>query len=353
MNKDSKIFVAGGAGLVGSAITRKLLSHGYSNLLLPSIDELDLRNQSEVEAFFSHNKPDYVFLCAAKVGGIIANNTYKADFIYDNLAIAMNVINFSYKYSVKKLLNLGSSCIYPKNAPQPLKEEYLLTGLLEETNEPYAIAKIAAIKLCNSFNFQYKTNFISLMPTNLYGLNDNYNLETSHVLPAIIRKMILAKAVYDNNYELIRRNLKHSKLGWDLYYNDNLSEKEIDELLIKIGINKSSLTLWGSGKVYREFMHSDDLASACLFFMNNIDSHQVPHGFANIGTGIDLTIAQLSNLIAQKIDYKGLINFDSSKPDGTYRKLMDVSLANSLTWYAKIDIETGVQKVIDEYLLSF
>lgn len=353
MKKDSKIFVAGSAGLVGSAVTRKLLAEGYTNLLLPSIEELDLRRQNEVEEYFEKNRPEFVFLCAAKVGGIMANNTYKAEFIYDNLSIAMNVIHCSYKYKAQKLLNLGSSCIYPKNAPQPLKEEYLLTGLLEETNEPYAIAKIAAIKLCNSYNFQYKTNYISLMPTNLYGLNDNYNLETSHVLPAIVRKMVLAKAVHEDNYDLIRRNLRHSKLGWGLVYTDQMSDKDIDELLMKIGINKSSLSLWGSGKVYREFMHSDDLASACLFFMNNIDSHQVPQGFANIGTGTDITIAELANIIAQKIDYKGLINFDASKPDGTYKKLMDVSMANSLNWKATLDINSGVDKVINEYLVSF
>jgi GDP-L-fucose synthase len=303
MNKNSTIYVAGHKGMVGSAITRKLAKEGFHNLILRDSAELDLRNQSSVNAFFTAERPEYVFLAAAKVGGIMANNLYRAEFLYDNLMIEANVIHAAYKSGVKKLLFLGSSCIYPKLAPQPLKEESLLTGLLEETNEPYAIAKIAGIKLCDAYRSQYACNFISAMPTNLYGPNDNYDLKTSHVLPALIRKFHRAKV-----------------------------EKQ------------PSVVLWGSGSPLREFMHVDDLADACLFLMQNYDEP----GFVNVGTGEDLSILDLAKLIARIVDYRGAIDNDLSKPDGTPRKLMDVSRLAALGWQASIGLEEGIREVYEQ-----
>ena len=289
--------------MVGSSILRALKAKGYSNFLLKTSAELDLRNQHAVADFFVVEKPDYVFLAAAKVGGIVANNTYRADFIYENMMIQSNVIHQSYLNGVKKLLFLGSSCIYPKLAPQPLKEEYLLTGLLEPTNEPYAIAKIAGIKMCDAYREQYGCNFISVMPTNLYGPNDNYDLNNSHVLPALLRKFITAK----NNGDTV-------------------------------------ITIWGTGSPLREFLHADDLAAACLFLMDN---HNDP-GLVNIGVGDDISILNLAQLVKQIVGFEGDIITDTSKPDGTPRKLLDVSKLTNLGWKASISLEEGIKKVYEE-----
>jgi GDP-L-fucose synthase len=307
MNQNSKIYVAGHRGLVGSALVRKLQEQGYKNLLLKTSKELDLRRQADVETFFAHEKPEYVFLAAAKVGGILANSTYKAQFIYDNLMIAANVINTAYKFGAKKLLNLGSSCIYPKFAPQPMKEEYLLSGQLEPTNEPYAVAKITAIKQCRYYNEQYRTNFISVMPTNLYGPNDNFDLESSHVLPALIRKFHEAK--------------------------------------IK---NEKSVILWGSGEPFREFLYADDLADACLFLMERYDYNDIGE-FINIGTGIDITIKDLAMLVKKEVGFNGEIINDQTKPDGTPKKLLDVSRMNALGWKAKTSLEEGIKKTYEYF----
>lgn len=300
MESNAKIFIAGHRGMVGSAIQRKLVQEGYSNLLVRTSRELDLRNAAEVEEFFRHECPDYVFLAAAKVGGILANNTYRAEFLYENLMIQNNVIHCAWKYGVKKLLFLGSSCIYPKMAPQPLKEEYLLTGLLEPTNEPYAIAKITGIKMCDAYRAQYGCNFISVMPTNLYGPNDNYDLEKSHVLPALIRKFHQAKK-------------------------QNLPE----------------VVIWGSGTPLREFMHVDDLADACFYLMQ---TYHEP-GLVNIGVGHDLSIKDLASLVGKIVGYTGQIVHDLSKPDGTPRKLMDVSKLHAAGWQAKTGLEEGIRSV--------
>lgn len=305
MNKQDKIYIAGHRGMVGSAILRALQAQGYNNFLLRTSAELDLRNQQAVADFFGQEKPDYVFLAAAKVGGIIANNTFRGDFIYENLMIQNNVIHQSYVNQVKKLMFLGSSCIYPKLAPQPLKEEYLLTGLLEPTNEPYAIAKIAGIKMCDGYRSQYGCNFISVMPTNLYGPNDNYDLNNSHVLPAMLRKFITAKRNGD-----------------------------------------ASVTIWGTGSPKREFLHANDLAEACLFLMENYNDS----GLVNIGIGDDISILELAQLVKKTVGFEGDILTDTTKPDGTPRKLMDVSKLNGLGWKAKITLEEGIQKVYEEIM---
>lgn len=307
MQKNNKIYVAGHRGMVGSALVRRLHAGGFNNLLLRTSAELDLRMQEEVNRFFSREKPDYVFLAAARVGGIHANNNYRAEFIYENLMIQNNVIHSSYVNNVKKLLFLGSSCIYPKLAPQPLKEEYLLTGELEYTNEPYAIAKIAGIKMCDAYRQQYGCNFISVMPTNLYGPNDNYDLSTSHVLPALIRKFHEAKVHH-----------------------------------------KSEVQIWGTGKPKREFMHADDLADACMFLIEHFNEP----GFINIGVGEDLEVRELANLIKSIVRYEGQIVQDTTKPDGTPRKLMDVSKLHRLGWKAKISLRDGIEKVYSEYVNS-
>lgn len=304
MNQNSKIYVAGHRGMVGSAIVRRLQQDGYTNIITATSKELDLRNQYDVLNFFDTQHPEYVYLAAAKVGGIQANNIYRADFIYDNLAIECNVINAAYRYGVKKLLFLGSSCIYPKLAPQPIKEEHLLTGALEATNEPYAIAKIAGLKMCEAFKLQYGCNFISAMPTNLYGPNDNYDLNNSHVLPALIRKFFEAK--------------------------QNSS---------------TSVTVWGSGAPMREFLHVDDLAEASIFLM--LHYNEVQH--VNVGTGTDVTIKELVNLIHEVSEYKGDVIWDSTKPDGTPRKLMDSAKIHNLGWQHKIDLKQGIELVWNEY----
>ncbi len=307
MNQDSKIYIAGHRGMVGSAIYRKLQALGYTNIIVRTSQDLDLRNQHQVADFFETEKPEYVFLAAAKVGGILANNTYRAEFFYDNCMIQNNVIHHSYKVGVKKLMFLGSSCIYPKQAPQPLKEEYLLTGTLESTNEPYAIAKIAGIKMCDAYRSQYGCDFISVMPTNMYGPNDNYDLNNSHVLPALIRKFHEAKIS-----------------------------------------NAPHVTVWGTGTPLREFMHSDDLADACLFLMK----HYSETGPINIGVGNDLSIKDLALLIKEVVGYTGTITWDTNKPDGTMRKLMDVSKINTLGWTARIPLKEGINSVYQTTFLT-
>jgi len=363
MNNSSKIYVAGHRGLVGSAIVRKLQDSGYKNLVVRTHKELDLIRQSEVEAFFEEEKPEFVFLAAAKVGGILANSTYKAEFIYQNIMIAANVIHASYNYGVKKLLNLGSSCIYPKFAPQPMMEEHLLTGSLEPTNEPYAIAKISAIKLCRYFNEQYGTNFISVMPANLYGLNDNFDLETSHVLPALIRKMHLGKCLENGDFQSIRSDLQRRPIR--NHDENKMTDEEIVNLLSQIGIKCNSsknskletrnsqlatiVEVWGSGSPSREFLHGNDLADACIFLMQRCNAKDIGE-FVNIGTGKDLKIKDLAYLVKDIVGYKGEIQWDTSKPDGTPRKLLDVGKINNLGWRANIGLHKGIEEVYRIYL---
>jgi GDP-L-fucose synthase len=307
MEKHSKIYVAGGSGMVGSALVRQLQIEGFQNVIVTKSSEVDLRDQQQTERFFAEHKPDYVFLAAAKVGGILANNTYRAEFLYENLMIESNVIHQSYVHGTKKLLFLGSSCIYPKLAPQPLKEEYLLSGLLEYTNEPYAIAKIAGIKLCESYRLQYGCDFISAMPTNLYGPNDNYDLKNSHVIPALLRKFHEAKQQ-----------------------------------------GKSDVEIWGTGTPLREFLHVDDLAEACVFLMKTYSDIQ----FVNIGTGEDLSIRELALLMMDIVGFKGELRFDTSKPDGTPRKLMDVTKIKNAGWKPKIDLRTGLEQVYRSHFVN-
>lgn len=304
MKKDSKIYISGHNGMVGAAILRKLVTEGYHNILTRSSKELDLRNQQSVNDFFAAEKPEYVFMAAARVGGIVANNTYRADFLYDNLMIESNIIHAAYVNKAEKLLFLGSSCIYPKLAQQPLKEEYLLTGLLEETNEPYAIAKIAGIKLCETYRQQYDCDFISVMPTNLYGQGDNYNLETSHVIPALIHKFHLAKVN-----------------------------------------NTPSVEIWGSGKPMREFMYVDDLADACYFLMQNYSDKK----FVNIGTGEEVAIEQLALLIKETVGFEGEIVFNKTRPDGTFRKLLDCSFLRGLGWKHRTDLTSGIARTYEYF----
>lgn len=352
MERTSKIFVAGHRGLVGSAILRSLLIRQFTNIITRTSAELDLRNQRDTERFFARERPDYVFLAAAKVGGILANSTYKAEFIYDNIMISSNVIHAAYLSGVKKLLNLGSSCIYPKFAPQPLKEEYLLTGPLEPTNEPYAVAKIAAIKLCRYYNEQYGTHFMSVMPTNLFGINDNFNLETAHVLPALIRKFHLAKLLREGRYQELDRDMRRFPLGFTFSGTADLGG---------VGVHADYVQLWGTGQPYREFLFVDDLADACLFLMENYtagstksvsDNRQGPMSigeFINIGAGEDITIRDLAELVRQIVGYAGEIVWDASKPDGTPRKLLDVTRIRSLGWEPKVTIEEGIRKTYDWY----
>lgn len=350
MNKNAKIYVAGHTGLVGSAVLRRFATSGHHNIVTRDFSDLDLRRQADVEKFFAAEQPEYVVLAAAKVGGILANSTYKAEFIYDNLMIATNVIHTAYKFGVKRLINLGSSCIYPKNAPQPLKEEYLLTGPLEETNEPYAIAKIAAIKLCRYYNEQYGTQFISLMPTNLYGPNDNYNLETSHVVPALIRKFRLAKLLQDGDLEAIINDIKKTPLGWGLE-KEVQEAKDVAQVLRKVGIYSDRVELWGSGEVYREFMHVDDLATAIEFFLyTNTDIAK--HELFNVGTGEDMLIKELAKKIAALCDYIGAMIFDKKMLPGTKQKLLQIDQAIKFGWHPQVELPRGLQDTYNLYCLS-
>ena len=352
MRKDSKIFIAGHKGMVGSSIFRKLRSEGYKKIITRNHDELDLTRQKDVEIFFESERPEYIFLAAAKVGGILANDTYKAEFIYNNIMIAANVINSAYAYGAKKLLNLGSSCIYPKFAAQPLKEDFLLRGTLEPTNEPYAIAKIAALKLCRYYNEQYGTDFISAMPTNLYGPHDNYNLETSHVLPALIRKFHLAKLLRNGDFHLIQKDIEKYPLGFTLDKQISFDkEHSIREILEKAGITADHVILWGAGEVFREFLYSDDLADACLFLMENYDYKKIGE-FVNIGTGNDIRIKDLAALVKEIIGFEGHIKHDLSRPDGTPRKLLDICKISSMGWRPKHDLKDGLRKSYEWYRSS-
>jgi GDP-L-fucose synthase len=355
MEKKSKIYVAGHKGLVGSAIINNLISKGYTNLIFKTHAELDLTNQEEVKNFFKTENPEYVILAAAKVGGIVANNTYRADFIYENMMIQNNVIHQSYLSGVKKLLFLGSTCIYPRNVPQPMSENSLLTSELEYTNEPYAIAKIAGIKMCENYNLQYGTNFISVMPTNLYGPNDNFDLEKSHVLPALIRKIHLGKCLENDNWEAIKTDLNKNPIeGVD----GNSTEIDTLSILNKYGITKAEIEIWGSGKPKREFLWSEDMADACVFLLENrnfkdtFDSEntEIRNTHINIGTGVDVSIKELADKIKAKIGYKGSFNFNSSKPDGTLKKLTDVSKLNALGWKYSTSLDKGVEKMYSWYL---
>ena len=354
MEKQSKIYIAGHLGLVGSAIRKNLADKGYTNLIGKSLSELDLLDGVAVKRFFDDERPDYVFLAAAFVGGIMANHTYRADFIYQNLQIQQNVIIESYRHHVKKLLFLGSTCIYPRDAQQPIREESLLTGPLEYTNEPYAIAKIAGLKLCESLNLQYGTNYIAVMPTNLYGPNDNFHLEKSHVLPAIIRKIHLAKCLKESNWDAIYRDLHLRPVEGISASN---SREEILHVLEKYGISEKSVTLWGSGKPFREFLWSEEMADACVYIMEHVDfadlkgDHpEIRNCHINIGTGKEISIHDLAQLISHTIGYSGEIVFDTTKPDGTMRKLTDVSKLHALGWRHRIEIEEGVNRLYEWYL---
>jgi GDP-L-fucose synthase len=345
MEKNAKIFVAGHRGLVGSAILENLQSKGYQNIVTRTHKELDLTSQKQVSDFFEQEKPEFVFLAAAKVGGIIANNVYRADFIYENLMIQNNVIHQSYINKVKKLLFLGSTCIYPKNAPQPMKEDYLLTDTLEYTNEPYAIAKIAGIKMCESYNIQYGTNFISVMPTNLYGPNDNFDLEKSHVLPALIRKIYLAKMLKESNISVVLKDTGFKTI------------EEAKSYLLKYGVTDQSVEIWGSGTPKREFLWSKDMGDACVFLMENIDfkdthdnEKEIRNTHINIGTGKEVSIIELSEMIKKVIGFEGELVFNSNKPDGTIRKLNDVKKLNSLGWKHAVELEDGIKKVFEWYV---
>jgi len=407
MQKNSLIYIAGHRGLVGSAILKNLQEKGYTNFVTKTHKELDLTNQQAVADFFKTEKPEYVFLAAAKVGGIVANNTYRADFIYENLQIQNNVIHQSYKNGVKKLLFLGSTCIYPKNAPQPMKEEYLLTDTLEYTNEPYAIAKIAGIKMCENYNLQYDTNFISVMPTNLYGPNDNFNLETSHVLPALIRKIHLGKALENDDWQTIRKDLNKRPIEGTA---GKSNKEDIIQILNKYGVKQLpsvtlsacptksfrrgvegsqsaqsvSIEIWGSGKPMREFLWSEDMADACVYIFEHVNfkdldfaiprlrekqsyktnesvtlstsptksfrrGDEMRNTHINIGTGKDISIANLAEMIKQTIGFTGDLVYNTTKPDGTMKKLIDVSKLHQLGWHHKVILEKGIEKLYDWY----
>ncbi|MEA3418036.1 MAG: GDP-L-fucose synthase [Campylobacterota bacterium] len=378
MNKDSKIYIAGHRGLVGSAIVKNLESKGYTNLVFKKHAELDLTDQQAVAKFFETEKPEYVILAAARVGGIVANNTYRADFIYENLQIQNNVIHQSYLNGVKKLLFLGSTCIYPKNAPQPMPEDCLLTDTLEYTNEPYAIAKIAGIKMCESYNIQYGTNYISVMPTNLYGPNDNFDLEKSHVLPALIRKIHLGKALEENDWDTIRTDLDKLPIeGID----GNASDEEILHILASYGLRITDhgsrpavqVEIWGSGKPRREFLWSEDMADACVYLLENRDfkdtyadttgsndtctpnripTTEIRNTHINIGTGKDISIEELAQTIKKIVGYQGELYFNTDKPDGTMVKLTDPSKLHALGWKHQVELEDGIQRIYRWYIIA-
>lgn len=354
MDRNAKIYVAGHRGLVGSAIWNNLLNRGYKNLVGRSHKELDLMDGVAVREFFDREQPEYVVLAAAHVGGIMANSRYRADFIYQNLQIQQNVIGESFRHGVKKLLFLGSTCIYPRDAVQPMTEDMLLTSPLEYTNEPYAIAKIAGLKMCESFNLQYGTNYIAVMPTNLYGPNDNFHLENSHVLPAMMRKIYLADCLMRCDWEAVRMDLnKRPVEGID----GTAMEQQITDVLVKYGISAEEVVLWGTGKPMREFLWSEEMADASVYIMENVDFKDTyPEGckeirncHINVGTGKEISIRQLSEIIVAEVGYKGAVRFDASKPDGTMRKLTDVSKLHSLGWHHKVEIEEGVRRLYNWY----
>ena len=356
MDKNAKIYIAGHKGLVGSAIWKNLSQKEYTNLIGRTSAELDLRDAQAVAQLFKDEKTEYVFLAAAKVGGIMANNTYRADFIYENLMIQNNVIHSAYENKVKKLLFLGSTCIYPKEAPQPMKEDCLLTSPLEYTNEPYAIAKIAGIKLCESYNLQYSTNYIAVMPTNLYGANDNFHLENSHILPAMVRKIHLANALLKNNWEAIKADLNKRPVEG---VTGESSKEAVQAILAKYGITDKKVTLWGTGTPLREFLWSEDMADACVFLMERINfkdtyptnTKEVRNTHINIGTGKELSIKELAYMIKETIGYQGEIIFDSTKPDGTMRKLTDPSKLHQLGWQHTVELQEGIKLMYEHYLL--
>ncbi|MDR0349822.1 MAG: GDP-L-fucose synthase [Tannerella sp.] len=356
MDKQAKIYIAGHRGLAGSAIWENLRQKGYANLIGRTHQELDLMDAVAVKKFFDTEQPACVFLAAAYVGGIMANNTCRADFISRNLQIQQHVIGESFRHQVKKLLFLGSTCIYPRDAQQPIKEESLLTGALEYTNEPYAIAKIAGLKMCESFNLQYGTNYIAVMPTNLYGPNDNFDLERSHVLPAMIRKIHLGKCLYENDWKAIRKDLKLRPVET---VNEKSRETEIRDILEKYGINEKRVTLWGTGTPMREFLWSGEMADACVFIMQHVNfddlkgsSKEIRNCHINIGTGKDISIRNLAELIVSVTGYRGALIFDTSKPDGTMKKLTDVSKLHSLGWKHRIEIDEGIEKIYRWYLAN-
>lgn len=355
MNKTTKIYIAGHRGLVGSAIWNNLMSRGYTNLVGRTHQELDLLDGAAVKKFFDEEQPEAVVLAAAHVGGIMANNIYRADFIYNNLQIQQNVIGESFRHNVKKLLFLGSTCIYPREAPQPMKEDCLLTDTLEYTNEPYAIAKIAGLKMCESFNIQYGTNYIAVMPTNLYGPNDNFHLEKSHVLPAMIRKIHLAKCLNENNWDAVRKDINLRPVEG---VNGNNSNEEILAILAKYGISPEAVTLWGTGTPMREFLWSEEMADASVHVLLNVDfkdtydasQKEIRNCHINVGTGKEVSIRQAAEMIVKEIDFKGELRWDSSKPDGTMRKLTDVSKLHGLGWHHKIEIDEGIHLMYQWYL---
>ena len=355
MEKNAKIYIAGHRGLVGSAIWKNLQDKGYTNLIGRTHKELDLLDGMAVRRFFDEEQPEYVFLAAAFVGGIMAYSIYRADFIYKNLQIQQNIIGESFRHNVKKLLFLGSTCIYPRDAEQPMKEDVLLTSPLEYTNEPYAIAKIAGLKMCESFNLQYGTNYIAVMPTNLYGPNDNFDLERSHVLPAMIRKIHLAHCLKEGNWEAVRKDMNQRPVEG---VNGDSSKEDILAILKKYGISETEVTLWGTGTPLREFLWSEEMADASVFVMEHVDfkdtykegSKDIRNCHINIGTGKEITIRQLAERIVETVGYQGKLTFDSSKPDGTMRKLTDPSKLHALGWHHKIEIEEGVQRMYEWYL---
>ena len=355
MEKNAKIYIAGHRGLVGSAIWKNLQDKGYTNLIGRTHKELDLLDGMAVRKFFDEEQPEYVFLAAAFVGGIMANSIYRADFIYKNLQIQQNIIGESFRHNVKKLLFLGSTCIYPRDAEQPMKEDVLLTSPLEYTNEPYAIAKIAGLKMCESFNLQYGTNYIAVMPTNLYGPNDNFDLERSHVLPAMIRKIHLAHCLKEGDWEAVRKDMNQRPVEG---VNGDSPKADILNILRKYGISETEVTLWGTGTPLREFLWSEEMADASVFVMEHVDfkdtykegDKDIRNCHINIGTGKEITIRQLAERIVETVGYQGKLTFDSSKPDGTMRKLTDPSKLHSLGWHHKIEIEEGVRRMYEWYL---
>jgi len=358
MDKNAKIYIAGHLGLVGTAIWNNLLSKGYKNLIGKSLQELDLLDRAAAQKFFDDERPDYVVLAAAKVGGIVANNTYRADFIYENLQIQQNVIHESFKHDVKKLLFLGSTCIYPKNAPQPMSEDALLSGELEYTNEPYAIAKIAGLKMCESFNLQYGTNYIAVMPTNLYGPRDNFHLENSHVIPGVMRKISLAKWLMDKDIAAIRKDLSARPVKG---VTGDASEDELISVLSTYGVYADRVELWGTGMALREFLWSEDMADACIHILERVDfkdivaamqdgsNNEIRNCHINIGTGKEVTIKEMAQAVSRIVGYQGKINFDSSKPDGTMRKLTNVSKLHKLGWRHSVEIEDGLTRLYRWY----